>query len=242
MRTAYLIAGSLLLGLVFFAVATIRQPLLTLLGACGVGFASFMSWRALDAHESSSRNGTYSILMAALASLVGALLTWAVSPSPTEPWAWLGIGLAMVTAGGIWALSKKDGGPSCFVCRLPLERAASFVCPRCRQTVCARPSCWNGRHLRCRYCLDREVVVFPLDERWWRTQLGPRVMKGECTSCYKEAQETDLRECRQCHWSTCKRCWDYHNGRCLHCDWVIRNLPRQLRLFIRPRGEHHAAR
>jgi hypothetical protein len=60
-------------------------------------------------------------------------------------------------------------------------------------------------------------------------------MKGECLSCFREAQDTstDLRECGQCHWPMCTRCWDYYNGVCQRCDWTIPDLPPRLLPFLR---------
>jgi hypothetical protein len=77
-------------------------------------------------------------------------------------------------------------------------------------------------------CYEREVVLFPGHEEWWARELGPRSQHGACVSCYKEAHETDLRECQQCRWPMCKRCWDYYNGRCERCGWIVRDVPKEL--------------
>jgi hypothetical protein len=76
-------------------------------------------------------------------------------------------------------------------------------------------------------------VLFNMnDESWWRARLGPRVRNGSCSSCFKEANEADLRECGRCKWPMCKLCWDHHNGQCAHCEWVMPGLPPSLEPFM----------
>jgi hypothetical protein len=110
---------------------------------------------------------------------------------------------------------------------------SGFDCPRCPDRVCARPTCWNARYSRCRRCHELEIVILPLSDGWWRARVGARVKTGECVSCYRGAEEADLRECANCHWAMCKRCWDYFNGSCQKCDWTLPDLPDALIPFTR---------
>jgi hypothetical protein len=66
-------------------------------------------------------------------------------------------------------------------------------------------------------------------------------MEGACASCYKEANETDLRACGRCKWPSCRRCWDHHNGQCSHCEWVLPDLPASLQPFFAGRASSVAA-
>src|SRR5206468_180876 len=116
----------------------------------------------------------------------------------------------------------------CDVCRVRLA-GSYFQCPRCRQKLCGQSTCWSSKDLRCVVCQKHEVLLFPSDETWWRRRVGPRVRAGQCLKCLLPAsQTTDLRECGQCHWPLCKRCWDLENGTCPKCGWIMSNLPKGL--------------
>ena len=142
-----------------------------------------------------------------------------------RPWSWAAIPLATALASAFFSLAFSGGSKTCQLCKLPAPEQAGFSCPRCHDRVCARPTCWNAKYVRCVRCHEREIVILPTAESWWRPRLGPKVKNGQCNHCYKEAHEADLRECGQCHWPMCQRCWDYHNGICQRCKWVIPDLP-----------------
>src|SRR5262249_51430274 len=148
---------------------------------------------------------------------------------------WIAVPLAAACAAIATAIGQGRSQSACFICSTRESEHGMFRCPRCRQQICAQPGCWVARHFRCRLCREREVVLFPIAEQWWASRLGRRATRGECASCFKDAREADLRECGQCHCAMCKRCWDFHNGQCSHCDWVIPDMPSQLYAFITPR-------
>ena len=152
----------------------------------------------------------------------------------------LGVLLSASTAFAVYSLRAQGRAVPCVLCRNPAPAGRGFDCPRCGDRICTRTVCWNSRYARCVRCHEREVVLLPIADTWWTAQLGPRVTKGECLSCYKDAAEVDLRECGQCHWPMCRRCWDYYNGSCQRCDWTMPNLPAALAPFItrRAKGRH----
>jgi hypothetical protein len=241
LRAAYLTGMALLLGLVSFVIGSATGPLLTLAWAAGAGIVSTLGVRFL-LPAGNAPHDLAAMLVAGSGLALGGALKWMVG-SPAAGWQ---DPIALLVAeGGAWAadvLLSRDAATPCFICHQPLEEGAHFTCPRCRETICTRPSCWVARHFRCRSCDERDVVLFPIaEETWWRTRLGARVTTGACASCYKEADETDLRACGRCQWPSCKRCWDYHNGQCTHCQWVLPDLPAALRPFLASRSEGAAA-
>jgi hypothetical protein len=73
-----------------------------------------------------------------------------------------------------------------------------------------------------------EAAVFAVpDDRWGEAVHAVVVLRSEAT-------EADLRECGKCGWPMCKRCWDYNNGRCSHCEWIVPDLPAALTPFLHP--------
>ena len=48
------------------------------------------------------------------------------------------------------------------------------------------------------------------------------------------ATTTDIRECGQCHWQMCRRCWDLENCQCTKCRWMADELPEALRVLVAP--------
>jgi hypothetical protein len=238
------VAGTLLLGLVSFVVSSSAAAAVILVWSLGVGALSLLFVKLVDSYSIRTLGELAPMLMGGLVIGLGAGLKWLTGI--TVGWAdVVGILGAMGAAWAAEAVLTTGSARRCFICKQPLE-SGSFACPRCHQVICTRPTCWVGRHFRCRYCDEREVIIFPIDENWWRTRLGARASAGACSSCYKEAGEADLRECRQCGWALCKRCWDYHNGQCTHCEWTLPDLPAALRPFLGtggpvPRGRPQAA-
>jgi hypothetical protein len=236
LRWIYVSAGTLLLGLVSFAVTASAGGALTVLWYLGVGALSLLFVRLIDSQSADARSELTPMLMGGLVVGFGSLLKW-LNGSSNLGWPdAIGILAALGAAWGVEVMLAAGSARRCFICKLPLESGLPFTCPRCHQVICARPSCWAARHFRCRYCDEREVILFPIDERWWRARLGPRASTGACSSCYKEAGEADLRECGQCGWAMCRRCWDYHNGRCTHCEWILPDLPASLKPFLGASG------
>jgi len=228
---AYLVAG-FLLGLLYFLVTTAGFAALSLAVAVGVGIASASMWRLLDSEESQPRL-LNSVLLAFAATGVGLVIARLFSAAGIGPADWFGLVLAPGAAALTGLVKTRKSIRVCFVCKKPVSEADVVTCPRCQQDVCMRPGCWEGRLLRCSRCHKLEVVLFPDQEGWWTVRTGRRLTEGQCDSCYREAQEADLRECGNCHWPMCRRCWDYHNGQCPRCRWTMPNLPPQLTPFMR---------
>jgi hypothetical protein len=231
----YLAASTTLLALVSFAVTASASVTIVVLWAIAVGVVSLLFVRLLTSFGRIPSAELMPMVMAGVVIGGGAALKWLIQPENMRP---VDAGAILVAMASAWLtdLLPKGQARRCFICKQPVQEAAPFTCPRCHQVICSRPSCWAARHFRCRYCHEREVIIFPSDERWWRARLGPRVSKGSCSSCYKESGEADLRECGQCSWPMCKRCWDYHNGRCTHCEWVLPELPASLAPFVASTG------
>jgi hypothetical protein len=233
------VAGAILFGLVYFGVGMIPGSVglvLTLIAAGVVGALAVLFLRVL-AVDTTPQAALREAGMVGLATALGSgFATLALYPS-YDAWKLLGIPLATLTAYLIgMGLNRQQGVVKCSLCRTPIADRASFTCPRCHQTVCSRPTCWKGQHARCRSCDEREVVLFPVREDWWQARLGARVPAGACHSCYKEAHEADLRECGQCRFPSCRRCWDYQNGRCPRCGWLVPDLPPAIQPFVGQRA------
>jgi hypothetical protein len=227
---AYLVAG-FLLGLLYFLVTTAGFAALSLLVAVGVGIASASLWRLLDSEETRPPLPK-SVLLAFAAAVLGLLISRLLSTQGSGPAEWLGVVLAPGAAALTGLVQARRSVRFCFVCKKPVAETDIVTCPRCQQDVCMRPGCWEGRLLRCSRCHQLEVVLFPDQEGWWSVRTGRRLTEGQCDSCYRQAEEVDLRECGNCHWPMCRRCWDYYNGRCPRCHWVMPNLPPQLTPFL----------
>jgi len=225
----YLIAGGFLLGLLDFAALSANLAPLTLGASVLTGIGSVAFGRYFSA-SGGERLNRVEVLLAAGASLFAASLQAILS---TASWAgWLGVPVAAAAAWAARARFTPSQLQTCFVCQTGIKGEFVMQCPRCHQVVCGQPDCWNARFLRCRLCHDREVVILPARDQWWRQQLGERVTQGSCFSCYKEAQEADLRACGKCHWPICRRCWDYHNGQCPRCHWAMPGLPAELLAWL----------
>lgn len=137
---------------------------------------------------------------------------------------------ALFTTGfsAAWQIrSNRNPEKGCNICGF--QNSESLItCPRCGHTVCS--DCWNIKLCRCSDChrLQRPLLRLK-DEKWWARQLGPRVERGQCYRCHKEAIECDLRRCGRCTKSLCSHCWDFENGSCIRCGWTIPDLPQSLR-------------
>lgn len=226
--TIYVVLGTLLVGLVYFALTATGLGLLL---SPAVGLLGYGFFRLIDPTER-GRAGHLRILCATgIGAAFGAGLSTVLGVSQNPGWDWAGVVLSVTIGSATYALFGRSGAEPCSLCKTPVQ-GAGIHCPRCGDFVCAKPTCWNGKYARCVRCHDREIVIFPIAERWWDARLGRRVMKGECSSCYKEAHETDLRECGQCRWPMCQRCWDYYNGTCQRCEWTIPDLPARLAPFM----------
>jgi hypothetical protein len=226
----YVALAILLIAFLYFVSCVLNLGLLL---SPVAGIVAFFFWRLLEPDERGPRGRVNVLVSAGAGCVIGLIAAIAVRLSANPGADAAGVVVATALAFALYSYRAQGRGIPCALCRLPAPEGAAFNCPRCGDRVCARPTCWNARYARCRRCHEREIVIFPIAEAWWTFRLGRRVMNGECLSCYKEAQETDLRECGQCHWPMCKRCWDYNNGVCRRCEWTIPELPPQLAPFVK---------
>jgi hypothetical protein len=238
LRWTYLAAGILLLGLISFVVTSPAGAAVGLLCAVVVGGVSVLFVRLIDSYSNRALGEVAAMAMGGLVLGLVALLKWL-----TElPVGWVDAVGVLVSMGAAWGLETLLGGvkqQNCFVCHHSVQ-GGSFVCPRCKQIICTQPECWVAPLFRCQRCEELEVIILPIDERWWRNQLGPRVSNEPCWKCKREPHEADVRKCRKCGWPMCTRCWDYYNGQCARaqCKWVLPGLPAALTPFL---GESRTA-
>jgi hypothetical protein len=168
-----------------------------------------------------------------LASCVGTL-TGSLGVAQAPPWQWLGPACALAACLGVESV-KKARSRVCQLCRKRLIGTMVFECPRCGLFVCER-KCWRFDSCRCRLCADHAVPVFPYESRWWDECLGSRLSGGKCQLCLSEGSAIDLRACVNCGRPQCRECWDYANGQCGHCGWILPDLPPALKGYMFPEG------
>jgi hypothetical protein len=233
-------------------VVAVLQALTIVLGlgvllAPVVALVAFTYWRMMRPDERGPEGHRAVVIITLAGTIVGTAAVAIVGVAEASGWAWAAVPLATAVSSAMFSLAFSGGAATCQLCRQPAPSRAGFVCPRCQDRVCARPTCWNAKYVRCVRCHEREIVILPVMESWWKQRLGARLKNGECSHCYKEAHEADLRECGQCRWPMCQRCWDYHNGVCQRCKWVIPDLPSALAAYVagaaapRDRGGSRAA-
>ncbi len=228
--TVYVLLATVLVGLIYFALIATGFGLMAspLLGAL-----AFLFFRLVEPEERSQAGCIRVLAAAGGGTAIGAALGVLSGVSRMPLWDATGIVLAVVAALALYTLLATGSAPVCTLCKGSAQSGARFSCPRCGDVICARPTCWLARYARCTRCHKGEIVIFPIADPWWDRRLGGRIMEGECSSCFAEAADRDLRECGQCHWSMCRRCWDYHNGTCVRCQWTMPNLPPALEPFLR---------
>jgi hypothetical protein len=238
-----MIGGTILLGLVSFAITQSSSPAVTVIVAFGVGGLSLLFVRLINSHITPELGELTAMLMGGLAVGLGWLLKWLTAKVPGRADA-VGM-LAALGAAWLFELVWQSGSvPKCFACGEPIDRPPSFVCPRCKLPAHAKPECWNARYFRCSKCDGQGINIFPIDKRgwsaneaWWSDRVGPRVHTGDCGGpCMRDARAADLRECGHCNLPMCTRCWDYYNGQCQRCGWIMPDLTAELAPFLLPTG------
>jgi hypothetical protein len=208
-------------------VASFAGARITIVCAAAVGLTSFGLLKLLSIEAEPI---WVPIALSAAASAVGLLIrylagletpTWSSFLAPTS---------ASVAAAAI-TLGPRVRATRCSLCSHRMGSGGSFECPRCRLRVCER-TCWVFEHISCRRCEENKVPIFIPDDKWWETQFGPQVGYGKCQLCLADADHADLRECGRCGRPQCRLCWDYANGQCSRCSWLVRDLPPQLRSYM----------
>ncbi|MDQ6707505.1 MAG: hypothetical protein M3Z85_16200 [Acidobacteriota bacterium] len=171
------------------------------------------------------------MVTAAAGSAAGITILNLASANPPDVLLWWAPGVALAVSAAL-AGFERSSSKRCALCNRRLGRQISFLCPRCGLLVCEQ-NCWAFEHCRCRLCEQNRVPVLPADSRWWDKRFGPRSNFGKCQICMAAAAETDLRVCGKCGRPQCRECWDFANGQCSHCQWILTDLPEQLQPFMR---------
>lgn len=144
---------------------------------------------------------------------------------------WLAPASAIATT-GIILLLRNLNSRRCSLCNRRLgKNAVKFDCPRCGLLVCDQ-TCWDFERRRCRLCDQNRVPIFPAEGRWWDRHFGPSSCYGRCQICLATPDKTDLRNCVRCGRPHCRDCWDYLNGQCSRCDWIVPDLPEALHVYM----------
>jgi hypothetical protein len=168
---------------------------------------------------------------AGLASCVGTA-TGSLGAPDLLSWRWLGPACAVCACLGITSFLRIQSR-RCQLCRGGLRDVVAFDCPRCGLLVCEN-KCWRFDSCRCRLCADQGVPVFPADNSWWDEHFGPRASLAKCHLCLTAEATVDLRACPKCSWPQCRECWDFANGQCGHCGWILADLPPALKRYMFP--------
>jgi hypothetical protein len=169
-------------------------------------------------------------LVPVVSSLAGVTILYFGSLAGNDPTVWLAPPAAAL-AGGLIVAIRNMSSRRCALCSRRIGGGVAFHCPRCGLLVCEQ-NCWVFEHCRCRLCDENRVTVFTPDGRWWDKQFGPRVSYGRCQICMTPAEDIDLRVCGKCGRPQCRECWDFANGQCSRCHWVLADLPEHLRPFV----------
>lgn len=182
--------------------------------------------------EGQGKQSPLNLILPALAVIVGLLsgllINSVLGSSISLEVDLVGVLLVAIINGVIVAIILYNRSRRCRRCERHLERGY-YVCPRCSELICSRSSCWYAKDCQCSDChrLRRPLLALN-DENWWQQRVGPRIMVGRCWRCGLDAGNCDLRSCGECPWPMCTQCWDFNNGLCPRCRWMIDNLPRSL--------------
>lgn len=192
------------------------------------GLSSFIFLALLHFFEVELPLNTLRLVLPATLSVAGVAAGWAGGNANPMIW-WAPASAAAVAA--LWWIVSNGLGNLCHLCNRWLRRSVvAFECPRCGFQVCEQ--CWEFEHLRCRLCQQNLVPIFPSDGRWWDRCLGARVNYGRCQICLTTSDQADLRSCGRCGRTQCRPCWDYANGQCSRCSWIVDDLPARLRPYM----------
>lgn len=221
---AYAVGVVCLLGLLQLLAFSLTSVALSGWMGAGSGLLAFGLWQL---RETPQPKGWESALLL-VATGLGIWLGQAALHIPVEKTVW-GILTGIGVTGVLVFFRHLRQSPQCRICAQALGRT-EHTCPRCGHTVCGRVTCWQSSDCRCADCelLGRPLLLLE-DEAWWRTRLRERLTTGRCSRCGKAASPAvDLRKCRQCPRTMCTQCWDWENGVCVKCRWVIPDLPAAL--------------
>jgi hypothetical protein len=204
-------------------VAALVHPILALTVAIGIGALSLPLLRWFPREF---RRWWSAVAVVGGASLAGILARYFGNPIHASWVLWLAPAAASSTA-ELAVLGDHLTSRRCALCRHRIGSRESYGCPRCGLRIC--DECWSFQNYRCRLCEQNKVPIFSPDARWWDTNFGPPVKSGLCQLCQTPAAKTELRACGKCGRPQCRGCWDFTNGRCTHCEWLVHDLPLALR-------------
>ena len=145
---------------------------------------------------------------------------------------WLAIVAAAIGSGIVILFRLRRRSLGCALCGRRSSNTFQ-VCSRCGKSICVRASCWDAKYYRCYDCerLRRPLLLLN-DDDWWVERVGAPNPNGACSRCGLDASQCILRRCGQCPWSMCEVCWDYENGCCSRCSWIMPGLPESLMPYL----------
>jgi len=194
------------------------------------GILSFLPYclRLLLEGEGKQTNLILPALVVIAGLLFGAAINFMLGSSVSLTVDLVGVVLVAIINGVFLIIDLRNRSLKCSRCERSLERGY-YVCPRCNEYICSRSNCWKARDCQCSDCYRLRRPLLALnDDNWWQQRVGPRIMVGRCWRCGLDASNCDLRSCGDCPWPMCTQCWDFGNGLCPRCRWMIGNLPHSL--------------
>lgn len=232
-RIVVLAAAILLTAALQILAGSSASSLVVLATAALMGLLPYGLWTFIE----STNQDNSDLILPGIAGVTGVLLAGIVRLITQSPELLvidlLAVILAATGSGIIIALRLRQRAAACQICGYR-SRRAYHSCPRCEKAVCHQSSCWISEDYRCSECKQLRRPLLTLNvESWWLQRLGPRDASGSCCRCGLGANRCDLRKCGQCPWSMCTQCWDFGNGCCFRCSWIMPDLPASLRLYFR---------
>lgn len=226
-RSIVTLAGMSFLLLLVQLVAALVSPAAAIV--CGVVVA-LAAFGLLHFFEVELEPAWIATLAPVVSSALGIAIIYFLVAGKQDPILWLAPVAGLATCGCIQAF-RRSGSRRCGLCNRRIGRGVSFQCPRCGLLVCEQ-NCWVFGQCRCRLCEQNRVPFFPTDGRWWDRNFGPRAYYGRCQLCMATPEKADLRVCGKCGRPQCRECWDFANGQCSRCQWIVEDLPEPLRPFM----------
>jgi len=225
-RTLAILAAPTL-GLIFLQlVVALTVPLAGLFCGILISLVAFGLFRFFEVEFTSP---WWPAVLPAAMSLLGIVILFA-SRSGAPLYLWFAPLLAALTSGAIAVIRNLDSR-RCSLCNRRIGGDVAFTCPRCGMLVC-ESKCWDFERCRCRLCEQNRVPILPSELRWWDRHFGARSPLGRCQVCAATAQAADLRVCAKCGRPQCRSCWDYTNGQCSRCQWIVADLPAPLKEYV----------
>lgn len=189
-------------------------------------------WMLFEQERSTNLDTYLPAILGSVGVLLGGLVRWSAQSSDLIFYDLLAVTIGLIGSGIVITFRLRRQEDLCRLCGRPFQRGYQ-QCPRCEEFVCGRTRCWSHDYHRCADCerIKRPLLLLE-DQDWWAQRLGPQLRNGSCLKCQGDAKHHDLRKCGQCPWAMCTQCWDFENGRCFRCLWIMPLLPEQLRAYL----------